>query len=178
MSQSSSACGTADNIRCARSRSTIVGSLLAGLGSRSEVVIGVVGENRTRKDTSIARVTAHGGHALAPSRLRAGHAPEPPEVFRATSAMLPIQPGSIASARAPDRGSARRCLRVCAAWVRVPRARRSWSRAHTERRGEWVGLSAAEPRQYCQAVSAILHWSAKDNPTPSPTRRTILQTLL
>ena len=27
--------------------------------------------------------------------------------------------------------------------------------------------SAAEPRQYCQAVSAILHWSAEDGPTPS-----------
>ena len=37
------------------------------------------------------------------------HAPEPPEVFRATSAMLPTQPGSIASARAPDPGPSRRC---------------------------------------------------------------------
>ncbi len=32
---------------------------------------------------------------------------------------------------------------------------------------ERVGLSEAEPRQYCRAVSAILHWSAEDSPTPS-----------
>src|SRR5215831_9472891 len=32
-----------------------------------------------------------------------------------------------------------------------------------------VGLSGAEPRKYCRAVSAILHWSAEDSPTPSPT---------
>jgi hypothetical protein len=37
---------------------------------------------------------------------------EPPGVFRATSAMLPTLPGSIASARAPDPGTSRRCLSV------------------------------------------------------------------
>jgi hypothetical protein len=36
---------------------------------------------------------------------------------------------------------------------------------------ERVGLSGAEPRQYCQAVSAILHWSAEDSPTPEPTAK-------
>src|SRR5262249_19154862 len=35
------------------------------------------------------------------------------------------------------------------------------------RTSERVGLSGAEPRQYCRAVSAILHWSAEDSPTPS-----------
>ena len=30
-----------------------------------------------------------------------------------------------------------------------------------------MGLSAAEPRQYCPAVSAILRWSAEDSSTPS-----------
>jgi hypothetical protein len=35
---------------------------------------------------------------------------EPPEVFRATSAILPILPGNIASARPPDPGPSRRCV--------------------------------------------------------------------
>ena len=97
---------------------------------------------------------------------------EPPEVFRATSAILPIQPGSIASARAPDPGPSRRCLRG----LRTPRGEgldravlfdaRAVCRSPI-RVSERVGLSGAEPRQYCRAVSAILHWSAEDSPTPS-----------
>ena len=90
---------------------------------------------------------------------------EPPEVFRATSAMLPTLPGSIASARAPDPGPSRRCLRVSPP-QRIPD--RPFPAVANNRVSERVGLSAAEPRQYCQAVSAILHWSAEDSPTPSP----------
>ena len=70
-----------------------------------------------------------------------------------------------------------RCLRA----VRDACARADVSRRHRDARrhphavcrsvigrGERVGLSGAEPRQYRPAVSAILHWSAEDSPTPSP----------
>jgi len=115
------------------------------------------------------------------------HAPSRPEVFRATSAILPIQPGSIASARAPDPGPSRRCLRARAGLrIGLDRAQRRFDRPSCARglrrdavrradvvcrspirESERVGLSGAEPRQYCPAVSAILHWSAEDSPTPS-----------
>jgi len=115
------------------------------------------------------------------------HAPRRPEVFRATSAILPIQPGSIASARAPDPGPSRRCLRARAGLrIGLDGAQRRFDRPSFARglrrdavrcadvvcrsairESERVGLSGAEPRQYCPAVSAILHWSAEDSPTPS-----------
>jgi hypothetical protein len=123
-------------------------------------------------------IDAHHAH-------HARHAPSRPASFRATSAILPTQPGSIASARAPDPGPSRRCLRdrrngliaIAARGVHSSRQRQAAATGGGDRRGplydawagasERVGLSGAEPRQYCRAVSAILHWSAEDSPTPS-----------
>ena len=139
---------------------------------------------RNRRDSASGSRRARRSRHERPARW--SHAPSRPGSFRATSAILPTQPGSIASARAPDPGPSRRCLRAArvssiagelvASGLRAPE-RECASDALTQsvvraiRASERVGLSGAEPRQYCRAVSAILHWSAEDSPTPSRTPR-------
>ena len=55
-------------------------------------------------DVRWADSSARDAPGRAPFTVLGSARAEPPEVFRATSAILPIQPGSIASARAPDPG--------------------------------------------------------------------------
>jgi hypothetical protein len=68
------------------------------------------------------------------------HASAPPRVFRATARNTADTAGSIATARAPDPGPSRRCLRACATLSGV---RTQWSaRTLSGPRGEPAHASA------------------------------------
>ena len=105
-------------------------------------------------------------HSRAPSRrsrTRAViHAPEPPEVFRATARSIADAAGNTATARAPDPGPSRRCLRRVrdsrSIARRVRPRRRERDRAHAR-------LSVRRSRSERVGPRRTVHPS-----TPSPAR--------
>ena len=138
------------------------------------------------RETVETRLADRADHAeRARAGLRAGvHAPSRPrssarpvQCCRHSPAALPrlaLQtPGRLgaASVRARFCGElgrgASRSRMVLRALERDARRTRARVCRSPNRASERVGLSGAEPRQYRRAVSAILHWSAEDSPTPS-----------
>ena len=157
-----SAAGTDGDHHLARSAS--------GSGAREiRVRVGASsrGKGRGKELASSAPKTRYDRHAPTTTEARraVGGLPsaltraEPPEVFRAPS-HAPSRP------RASVRLRESACARSSGVAVGVVRARAVLS--FSDRVSERVGLSGAEPRHYCRAESAIVHWSAEDSPTPSP----------